>query len=98
MHPWIAEPAAPRFSTDRHAAISMAANNLETKWRERLGVDKMHFGLLAESLIRNEIPPPAPPATSAGLTREALADGHRPPAVVVNEMLVLSLSDHPGSP
>lgn len=53
MHPWIAEPATPRFDSDRHTAVSMAASNLETKWRERLGVGQMTFGDLARSFDPN---------------------------------------------
>ena len=49
LHPWIAEPAAPRFDTDRHSAVFMAASSLEAKWRERLGVVRMAFGNLAGS-------------------------------------------------
>ena len=62
FHPWIAEPAAPRFNSDRHAAVSMAASNLETKWRERLGVDQMSFGLLAESFDPMKTPTASHPA------------------------------------
>ena len=62
FHPWVAEPAAPRFNSDRHAAVSMAASNLETKWRERLGVDQMAFGLLAESFDPKRKPTASNPA------------------------------------
>ncbi|MCY4650350.1 MAG: hypothetical protein OXC98_08280 [bacterium] len=62
LHPWIAEPAAPRFNSDRHAAVSMAASNLETKWRERLGVDQMSFGFLAESFDPKKTPTASHPA------------------------------------
>lgn len=51
MHPWVAEPAAPRFDTDRHAAVLMAAANVEARWREHLAGGTRYEGLasLAES-------------------------------------------------
>ena len=55
LHPWLAEPAAPRFNTDRHAAVFMAASNLEDKWRERLGVGRMAFAL--DRSTQSESPP-----------------------------------------
>ena len=48
FHPWIAEPAAPRFNSDRHAAVSMAAS--------------MAFGLLAESFDPKRKPTASHPA------------------------------------
>ena len=62
LHPWIAEPAAPRFNTDRHAAVFMAASNLEDKWLERLGVGRMAFGNLAGSFDPERQPTSSNPA------------------------------------
>ena len=36
MHPWVAEPAASRFPADPHAAVLLAAANIEAMWRTRL--------------------------------------------------------------
>ena len=34
LHPWVAEPAEHRFQSDRHAAVLMAAANVEAEWRQ----------------------------------------------------------------
>jgi len=74
LHPWIGEPAAPRFDTDRHAAVFMAASNLEAKWRERLGVGRMAFGNLAGSFDPQRKPTPANPALRLHVYTEGTDD------------------------
>ena len=73
LHPWIAEPAAPRLNTDRHSAAFQAAANLEVRWRERLGVDKAKFDNLIRSFDPTE-QPPGIPALRFAAHKEGTAD------------------------
>lgn len=48
LHPWVAEPAEHRFETDRHAAVLLAAANVEAEWRQSVGSHWGTLGKLAE--------------------------------------------------
>ena len=48
LHPWVAEPAEHRFQSDRHAAVLMAAANVEAEWRQLVESPWGSLGSLAE--------------------------------------------------
>lgn len=48
LHPWVAEPAEHRFQSDRHAAVFMAAANVESQWRKLVKSPWGSLGALAE--------------------------------------------------
>ena len=48
LHPWVAEPAEHRFQSDRHAAVLMAAANVEAQWRRLVKSPRDTLGALAE--------------------------------------------------
>lgn len=60
MHPWVAEPAASRFQTDRHGAVFQAAASVEDNWRRRLDGGRGYKNL-AESFKHDRHPQPGVP-------------------------------------
>ena len=52
LHPWEAEPVEHRFQSDRHAAVLMAAANVEAQWRQLVEMRRGSLGALAERFNR----------------------------------------------
>ena len=62
LHPWIAEPAQRLFEGGHHQqAILAAAQNLEVRWRELLGMPTGTLTQLAESSFSTDEPEPDSP-------------------------------------